>query len=108
MRSINPIQIISKAAGIRIAIPFARGKTNALTLKKPETTKGPMSNLAIPENCPGIDNPWWSEPAFAHNLFEANKTVPNNTWSAILNNSSKKKISAQARITKWLEMTSLM
>ena len=66
-----------------------------------------MSNLAIPYNSPGIDNPWWSELAFADNLFEADKAILNNIWCAIQKNCSKKKGSTQAGITKWLEMTSL-
>lgn len=107
MRNINPIQIISKAAMIRTTKTTCTWKNDWLNLQETRNDKGPMPNLAIPENSPGIDNPWWSEPAFADILFEANKTIPNNTRSTIQKKTFKKKGSTQAGITKWLKMTSL-
>jgi hypothetical protein len=53
-----------------------------------------MTNLALQDNQPGKDNPWWEEPAFADNLFEADRTIPNSTWNAIIKSTSKKRVSA--------------
>ena len=107
MRSINLLQIISKTAMIRTAKITCSWKAVWVNLQKARNEKGPMSNLAIPENQPGKDNPWWSDPAFADNLFEADKTVPNGTWSTILKSTSKKKGSAQAATTKCFKNTLL-
>lgn len=91
MRNINPLQITSKAAMIGTAKIICTWKPKWLKLQKTRNEKGSMSNLAIPENSPGKDNSWWSDPAFADNLFEANKTIPNSTRGTILKNSYKKR-----------------
>ena len=62
-----------------------------------------MSNLAISPDQPGKDNSWWTEPAFADNLSEACKSVPNATWRTIIKSTSRKKGSAQAATSKWLK-----
>ena len=73
MRNINPLQITSKATMIRTAKISCTLKPEWLNLQKTRNEKGPMLNLAIPENSRGKDNPWWSDPAFADNFFEAKK-----------------------------------
>ena len=91
MRNINPIQLISKAAIIRTAIITCSSKTEWANLQRSRNEKGPMTNLAIPDNQPGKDNPWWNDPAFAYNLFEANKTIPSSTWDTTSKTPPKRK-----------------
>ena len=67
-------------------------KTESTNLQKNSNGKGPMTNLALPDNQPGKDNPWWDDPAFADNLFEADRSIPNSTWNTILKRTSKKKV----------------
>ena len=107
MRNITPLQLISKAAMIRTATITCSWKTEWTNLQKPRNEKGPMTNLALQDNQPGKDNPWWEDPAFADNLFEADRSIPNSTWNTMLKSTSKKRGSAQARTLKWLKNTLL-
>ena len=71
------------------------------------TVKTNSYNLAIRADLPGKDNSWWAEPAYADNLSEACKSVPNNTWRTILKCSPKRTRSTQAAISNWLRKTTL-
>ena len=107
MRNITPLGISARAALIRTAKITCTWRHEWSELQKTRNEKGPMTNLAIRADLPGKDNSWWAEPAYADNLSEACKSVPNNTWRTILKCSPKRTRSTQAAISKWLRKTTL-
>ena len=107
MRNITPLGICARAALIRTAKITCTWRHEWSELQKTRNEKGPMTNLAIRTDLPGKDNSWWIEPAYADNLSEACKSVPNNTWRTILKCSTKRTKSTQSTISKWLRKTTL-
>ena len=107
MRNITPLGICARAALIRTAKITCTWRHEWSELQKTRNEKGPMTNLAIRADLPGKDNSWWTEPAYADNLSEACRSVPNNTWRTILKCSTKRTKSTQSTISKWLRKTTL-